>query len=171
PFAIAVTNNGDANDDDELLIVPEFFGEPNDKTQDATTLDQSRTGRVRIYDLATLTPQTAITFAPHDTGVTPVGTSATVTASPNQLGAVFIRRDAAHPEDTTKARLYIPTVAVSPQGPPRFDGNLFPMVYVGDLGTHAEVTTPDGSANLSDKVRGAGGGNFLAEIVDIAFAG
>src|SRR5262249_54234139 len=115
PFAIAVTNNGDANDDDELLVLPEFFGEPNDKANDPSPLNQSRTGRVRLYDLPTLTPQTAITFAPHDTGVTPVGTSATVTASANQLGAVFIRRDAAHPEDNTKARLYIPTIAVSPQ--------------------------------------------------------
>src|SRR5207244_4087112 len=37
PRAIAVTNNGDQNDNDELLIVPEFFGEPNDFANDATT--------------------------------------------------------------------------------------------------------------------------------------
>src|SRR5262249_46501694 len=122
PFALAVTNNGDARDDDELLIVPEFFGEPNEFAGDATTLDRSRAGRVRIYDLATLSPQQSITFAARDTKIVPQGTDGSVFASPNQLGAVFVRRDGA------RNTLYLPSVAVAPQGITRFDGNLYPIV-------------------------------------------
>jgi hypothetical protein len=182
PRALAVTTDGDEDDDDELLIVPEFFGEPNENAGDATTLDRSRNGRVRIYDLAQdpPAPVAPILFAPRDTGIRPGGAGNTVTASPNQLGSVVVRRDPAAPGDHTRAKIYVPSVSVAPQGPPRFDGNIYPVIYVGDLGARAEVTT-NGTTNLSEKVLaaagpapagGAGQMNgklFLADIVDLAF--
>lgn len=174
PRALAVTNNGDAVDTDELLIVPEFFGEPNDNAKDAATLDKSRQGRVRIYDLATLSPQPALTFAARDSGVTPLGGSATAFTAPNQLYNVAIRRDREHPEDTSKARIYLPSVSASPQAPSVFNGNIHPVVYVGDLGTRTENTGPAGTVNLTERLLahdadGVAGKWFLADIVDMAF--
>jgi DNA-binding beta-propeller fold protein YncE len=182
PRALAVTNDGDGDDADELLLVPEFFGEPNEHANDASTLDRSRSGRVRIYDLAQdpPAPVAPIVFAPRDTGIRPGGAGNTVTASPNQLGSVVVRRDPAAPGDHARAKIYVPSVSVAPQGPPRFDGNVYPIVYVGDLGARAEVTT-NGTTNLSEKVLAADGpapaGSagqmngklFLADIVDLAF--
>src|SRR5262249_36489088 len=81
--------------------------------------------------------------------------------SPNQLGAVALGSDG--------KRLYVPSVAVAPQGVTRFDGNLYPIVYVADLAARREVLDADGTVNLSEKVRAKGGANFLAEIVDLAF--
>ena len=60
PKALAVTNNGDASDDDELLVVPEFFGEPSG----AEGTDTSRTGRIRLYKLSDLSPAASIALAP-----------------------------------------------------------------------------------------------------------
>jgi YVTN family beta-propeller protein len=56
PKALAVTNNGDANDDDELLVVPEFFGEATG----VEGTDTSRTGRIRLYKLSDLTPVASV---------------------------------------------------------------------------------------------------------------
>jgi YVTN family beta-propeller protein len=67
PRGVAVTNDGDADDDDELIVVPEFFGEP--AGTEAT--DGSRTGRVRLYRASDLAPDTAITLAPIDSGFAP----------------------------------------------------------------------------------------------------
>src|SRR5262249_1504382 len=94
PHAVAVTNNGNASDDDEFVLVPEFFGEPTAQANDATTLDKSRQGRVRIYDAATLAPGTPIVFAPRDSGIVPDAPNATATVftAPNQLWSVPVRR-------------------------------------------------------------------------------
>ena len=53
PRALLVTNDGDADEGDELLVVPEFFGEPDDDGEASNT---GRTGRVRIYRTSDLAP-------------------------------------------------------------------------------------------------------------------
>jgi hypothetical protein len=139
PRALLVTNDGDAEDADELLVVPEFYGEPT-----AEARDDGRTGRVRVYQLSDLAPTQAITFAPVDSGVQRAGAPAgtTVKTSPNQLWSV----------STRGSRIYVTSVSASPEGPPRFDNNVFPVVYVADLATRAEITGVGGTTNLARKV-------------------
>src|SRR5688572_2702101 len=90
PRALAVTNDGDTDDTDELIIVPEFFGEAG-PGEEAT--DTSRTGRVRIYQASDLVGTQAITLAAIDSGFAP-STAApgapTVMTSPNQLFSVLV---------------------------------------------------------------------------------
>ncbi|MDB4969801.1 MAG: hypothetical protein JWN44_5490 [Myxococcales bacterium] len=140
PRALAVTNNGDLNDSDELLLVPEFFGEV---VTGRDGKDDGLTGRIRMYHVSDLTPSMPIVLAPIDTGFLKNGTGpATVKTSPNQLTSITI----------LDKRVFVTSVSVSPEGPPRFDNNVFPIVYVGDLDGHAEIRTPAGSTNLTRKI-------------------
>lgn len=163
PRAVAVTNDGDTDDDDELLVVPEFFGEA---ALGGEGKDDGRTGRVRIYTLSDLNPSTAITFAPLDSGFVPDGTTGgTVKTSPNQLWNVAIQGD----------KIYVPSVSASPQAPVKFNTNVQPVVYVGSLTDRAEVLSNVGTTNLARKVADALASGttryFLADIVDLSFKG
>src|SRR5438034_497747 len=141
PRGIGVTNDGDADDADEHVVVPEFFGEPNANGEGK---DTGRTGRVRIYKVSDLSPEPPITFDPIDSGVAKGGNPAngTVMTSPNQLWGVAFRDD----------RIYLPSVSASPEGPPRFDNNVFAVVWVGDLTGRQPVTTGAGTTNLTRAV-------------------
>ncbi len=161
PRALAVTNDGDIDDSDELLIVPEYFGEP---IANAETSDVSRTGRVRIYSLADLSARTPITFAPRDSGFVPDGSAAgtaTVMTSPNQLGGVVVQ----------KGKIYVTSVSVSPAPPLKFNANVQPVVYVGDLASSSEDVSPVGTTNMAKEVKDeiAAPRFFLADIVDMVF--
>ncbi len=164
PRGVAVTNDGDQDDDDELIVVPEFYGE----ARDAEATDTSRTGRVRIYDAETLQPQTAITFAPTDSGfapsTAPAGTPSVMT-SPNQLWNANI----------VGGKIYVPSISSSPAAPVNFQTNVQPVVYVGDLEAHAEVVGDFGTVDLAtlvrDQIPAATTKFFLADIVDTAFVG
>jgi YVTN family beta-propeller protein len=140
PRALAVTNNGDLDDNDERLLVPEFFGEP---VAGKEAKDDGRGGRIRMYHVSDLTPDMPILLASLDSGFAKGGAGTTnVTTSPNQLTSISIL-------DT---RVFVTSVSASPEGPPRFDNNVFPVVYVADLSTHMEVRTAAGTTNLARKV-------------------
>jgi YVTN family beta-propeller protein len=172
PKALAVTNNGDASDADELLIVPEFFGEPTG----AEGTDTSRTGRIRLYKLSDLTPTAAITLAPIASGFAP--TDATGAAlgpvtdtSPNQLASAIV----------VGSKLYVTTVSASPAPPFKFNVNVQPVLEVADLQTHQQDTSALGTMNLAKLVKdqlpdptatpGAPARNFLADLIDVGFVG
>ncbi len=178
PRALIVTNDGDEDETDEVLIVPEFFGElaTDGSAADAALLDKSRTGRVRIYNVGTLAPETPITLAPLDSGATPVGTGSAQFTSPNQLWSVSLRRDPAALDDSSRGTLYLTSISTSPQAPARHNGNIYPVVYVGDLSSRAEVTGASGTVNLSKLLFNASpnpgaftGKTFLADLVDMSF--
>ena len=162
PRALAVTNDGDTDDADELLIAPEYFGEP---IAGAETADISRTGRVRIYSLADLSARPPITFAPRDSGFVPDGSApgtGTVMTSPNQLGAVAVQN----------GKIYVTSVSVSPAPPLKFNANVQPVVYVGDLAAAGEDLSPVGTTNMAKEVKDeltTGPRFFLADIVDMVF--
>jgi len=141
PRALLVTNNGDASDDDETLIVAEYFGTP---VPGREAKDDGRRGTLRRYALADLSPTGAIALAPTDSGFANGGVAGnpTVLTSPNQLGAMA----------TVDGRLYVTSISASPEGPPRFDNNVFPVVYVADLATGTEVTGAGGTTNLARKI-------------------
>jgi YVTN family beta-propeller protein len=173
PRAVAVTNDGDTDDSDETLIVTEFFGEPSDDPScpngGSEVCDVGRAGRVRLYGLGDLAPQAPIILRPLDSGFAPAGSAAgtpTVMTAPNQLYAAAVQGQ----------KVYVTSVSAAPQPPIRFNTNVFPVLYVGDLGTHTEDRSNVGSANLArlaeDALGDAAGTDrfFLQEIVDLAFA-
>ncbi|MDX2005766.1 MAG: hypothetical protein SFU83_10860 [Meiothermus sp.] len=163
PRAVVVTNDGDSDDADELILVPEFFGRP---IRGAESLDEGREGLVRIYKSSDNSPQSPIVFKPLDSGFVPEGTNAgTVKTSPNQFFSAAVQG----------GKIYVTSVSASPKGPPRFNGNVFPVVYVGNLATASEDTGNTGTVNLAKKVAEAIPAdkprNFLADLVDIDFIG
>lgn len=165
PRALAVTNDGDQDDDDELLIVPEFFGEAG---PGAEATDTSRSGRVRIYKTGDLSPDPAITLAPLDSGFAPSTAGAgapTVMTSPNQLFSVHVN----------EGRIYVTSISTSPAAPTNFQTNVQPVIHVGDLATRTEDRGALGTADLArlvrDQVPDTGPRFFLADLVDLGFVG
>lgn len=165
PRALAVTNDGDADDTDELIIVPEFFGEAG-PGEEAT--DTSRSGRVRIYNASDLAPTTAITLAPIDSGFAPSTAPSgapTVMTSPNQLFSVHV----------IGTKIYLTSISASPAPPTNFQTNVQPVLYVGDLEARTEDRGALGTTNLArlvrDQIPDPGPRFFLADIVDLGFVG
>jgi YVTN family beta-propeller protein len=141
PRALMVTNNLDTSDDDETLIVAEYFGTP---VPGGEAKDDGRTGHVQLISVADLTNTKDLALASIDSGF-PLGgvaTNPTVHASPNQLGAVTV----------ANGRIYITAVEASPEGPTRYDNNVFPVVHVADLAAVAEVRDASGTVNLARKI-------------------
>ena len=164
PRALSVTNNGDASDADETVVVPSFYGEPIGT--EAT--DASRQGRVHLLSAVDLSETSSIVLAPRDSGFAPsTATSGapTVQVSPNQLYAVGI----------AGGKLYIPSVSASPSPPLDFQANVQPVAYVIDLASGAEDTSALGSHNLAQLVRDDDSDTtarlFLADTVDVSFVG
>lgn len=141
PRAILVTNNLDGSDDDETLIVPEFYGTP---TPGGEARDDGRIGQVRRFAVGDLSDAGTIQLAPRDSGFPRAGDPANpnVLTSPNQLGSLAL----------AQGRIYVTSVSASPEAPTRFDNNVFPVVYVADLASGSEVRDASGSTNLARKV-------------------
>jgi YVTN family beta-propeller protein len=161
PRAISVTNDGDTDDKDELLVVPEFYGAP---LANAEATDSSREGLVRLYRTDTLEAQSPLRFSAIDSGFTPDGTNAgTVKTAPNQFFAAAI----------SGSRVYVSSISASPKAPAKFNGNVYPVVYVGDLKSKLEVSGKNGTTNLAKSVAAALPAGqkrfFLADLADIAF--
>ncbi|MDP3152023.1 MAG: hypothetical protein Q8N23_05100 [Archangium sp.] len=156
PRAVAITNDLDTDDSDEKVVVTEFYGRTNGNREGT---DNSRTGAVRVFTLSAtgaLGADGEITFSPGADGGFGVG------YSPNQLFAVAVQND----------RVYVPSIAASPAGPPAFDKNVNPVVLVGALSTKTEVTNTLGSQSLAPLVSAFPAPKFfLADLVDISFLG
>ncbi len=161
--SLAVTNDGDSDDNDEFVLTPEFYGLQGPGAEGS---DELRTGLVRVYKVSDYTATQGIRFAPTDSGFVPDGTNAgTVKTSPNQFYAAAIQGQ----------KVFVTSISASPKGPPKFNGNVQPVVYVGDLETRKEDLDNAGTVNLARKVADAIPAgqprHFLADLSDIAFAG
>jgi cytochrome c peroxidase len=163
PFALAVTNDGDDDEGDELLVVPEFFGEA---AGGGEATNDGRKGRVRLYGALDLKPRSAIELAPIDSGFAPDGAPAgtpSVLTSPNQLSSAVVQN----------GKVYLTSVSASPAAPVVFNSNVFPVMYVADLATGQEDRGPAGTINLAVGVREVVPEGepklFLADLVDMAF--
>lgn len=141
PRALLVTNDGDTADDDEVVIAPQFYGVPRPGRE---AKDDGRTGRIRRLGAVDLADQGDITLAPMDSGFPRggVANAPTVLTSPNQLAALA----------TANGKLYVTSISASPEGPARFDNNVFPVVYAADLGSGLEVKGAAGTTNLARKI-------------------
>lgn len=161
PFGIAVGNNLDNNDDDETVVVSQFYGTP----QNTETQDNSRKGVVHLFRVSDLGAKGKVEFQPRDTGVTAKINNADVpiTASPNQLYSVTIHGD----------KFFVPSISASPAGPVNVrGGNLHPIIFAGSISQQAEL--PELSVNLEEKIvdliPAEGNRNFLSGIVGLGIA-
>lgn len=147
PRGIAITNDGDADDDDETVYVTQFLALPINGKLDGE--DDSKSGLVTVLDTKTDTVVTTAEIKPlRDTGFNAAGDAirriappAVVNeealtnptgAYPNQLNNIAIKGDFA----------YIPNTGASPNGPVRFDVNTQALVAGIDRRTNrdADVT-------------------------------
>lgn len=163
PRGLAVTNNGNSNDADETLVVPEFYGKP---VPDAEGSDTGRLGNVRVFNVGSLRPELSIGLEPLDSGFVPDGTSkGTVKTSPNQLWGATIQA----------GKVYVPSISASPAAPAKFNGNVYPVLYAIDLAKKLEDKSALGTVNLAKKIAdlipSGQPRHFLADIIDIAFVG
>src|SRR2546426_1475793 len=156
PRAIAVTNDGDADDTDETVFVALFFGQLRPgKTSTEEGQDDQREGRVVAISAATnsvlgapnpvlLAPQANAGFnsngklapgpgqVPAVASTNPQTFTTPTSAFPNQLAAIAI-----HP---IQSRAYVVSTGASPNGPFRFNTNAQGLVSVFDPATRLEVT-------------------------------
>jgi YVTN family beta-propeller protein len=146
PRAVAITNDGDADDSDESAWVTQFFGAPM-----AEVSDTGRQGRVQELALSTRAVTNTVTLGTiADTGfgvgLSDGGMGPAVRCSPNQLFGIAINN----------GKAYVSHVCASPEGPVFKFTNLFAAVSVIDLTTKAEDLGQAGTAALSKLIQQQG---------------
>jgi YVTN family beta-propeller protein len=140
PFALTITNDGDADDDDEKALVTQFYGRA-----DAEGVDTGRTGIVQVIPLAQAAVTRTIELAPlaacftSELGTPPA--PVTSACSPNQLYGITLQPSAAG------LRAYVLSVGASPEGPVNFAHNVQALVSVIDVDAEAEI--PGATVNLN----------------------
>lgn len=163
PGALAITDDGDENDEDETLYVTEFFSQPLpnlEQEDELARLDRNRQGLV--YSVAMDTGQfgPTITLSPvMETGFVD-SDGAMTSCFPNQLSAATIDSE----------RLYVTSMCASPRGPlgpvaaptagdppnpANFKTLYHPAVFVVDLKANEEQPEQ---------------GNLLTRVLDAAYA-
>jgi hypothetical protein len=146
PRALAISDNGDQNDEDETLFATEFFSQPlREASRELAEVDRNREGVVYSRSLETGQHDRTIEFSPiMDTGF--VDSKGEMTSCfPNQLYAAAVEGDS----------LYVTAVCTSPKGPLDRDGMnvanfktvAHPAVFVANVRSHEE--TPERTWLLS----------------------
>jgi YVTN family beta-propeller protein len=135
PRGIAISNDGDADDNDEIVYVTHFLSFPQPGKVDGQ--DDAKAGRVSVLSTATDSVIAIITVNPiADTGFKATGDAIarippgdpadpanfkfTTGAYPNQLNNIGIKGNFA----------YVPNTGASPNGPVRFDVNTHSLLSV-----------------------------------------
>lgn len=157
PRSVLVTNNGDSSDSDETVVIPEFFGTP---VAGGEGKDNGRTGSVQLFAVQGGASSGSISLPPLSQAQLGIAGTLANGASPNQLYSVAL----------SQGRIYVPSISASPEGPPRFDSNVAPVIYVADLATKTEVRGGNGTTNLASLVNALSAPRFfLADTVDLDF--
>jgi DNA-binding beta-propeller fold protein YncE/mono/diheme cytochrome c family protein len=135
PRALAITNNGDANDGDETVWVAEYFAAQKDPlAADGANADTAREGvvyKVNVSDGAA----SLVKLAP----IAEMGPVAGTACFPNQLQSLTLNGKYA----------YVVSVCASPRGPVNAQANTASAVSVIDTAAGAEVAAA--SASLSKR--------------------
>lgn len=138
PRGLAITNDNDENDDDEIIYVTQFLALPVGGNK-LDGEDDSKSGRVTVLRSSDDTLVTGVEMRPmRDTGfkapgdaIARVAPPATITeedlkfttgAYPNQLNSIAIKNTFA----------YVPSTGASPNGPVRFDVNTQALLGIID---------------------------------------
>lgn len=161
PYAVCVTNDGDADDSDETIFVTDFFSHPADGQKAAT--DIARDGRV--WRLSAASPdQVAATISLEPilvTGIEPAIDAARTHAYANQLYACTVHDD----------YVYVTAVGASPAsfaGDTNFRQNIHGLVYA--IRTLDGRVDADRTINLNELIAARPGEKRFAAVPnDIAF--
>jgi cytochrome c peroxidase len=173
PYAVAVTNNGNNKERDEVVVVTQFYGAP---VPGKETQDNGRVGRVFLYSLARLGEFNVIDLNPIRSGFTPsVERTEPHFTSPNQLYSLALHKNKAYVTSISASPESDPNPPAVEKGPKTFlnpiGGNVHPVIYVADLGTAKEDQSLVGSTNLGKLILNANlaeKANFLADTIHIA---
>ena len=156
PRGVAVTNDGDDQDDDEKVYVTQFFGVDRDGVKNGTIpigADDYKEGRVAVISTAndTLVKQ-AVLEPMADTGFKSNGSAlkriaaknppvfdVVTGAFPNMLQSVVVKGN----------RAYLPNTCASTDGPVRFNVNMQSCLSVLDIATDAEGKVNGASQTLN----------------------
>lgn len=171
PRAIAITNNGDANDTDETVFVALFYGQLRaGKTSIEEGQDDQREGRVVAFSAATNT----VLAAPNPVALAPLASTGfnangqlapggpPAGSPPNPIPAVlltnpqsFTTPTGAFPNQLAsiaiqpgQSRAYVVSTAASPNGPLRFNVMAQGVVSVFNTGTRQEITALQTDPNV-----------------------
>jgi YVTN family beta-propeller protein len=177
PTAIAISNDGDADDTDEKVFVTEFFAELSPDFMDPFQLggearDLGKRGAVYAFPAGTANPPvTKITLSPlADSGFSASRTNFCAGSHPaHQTTPVFCPDPDLPATDPVNAssvqgvfpnqllsalirggRLYLPNIGAQPEPPQIFNANVQALVYSVDTGALAEV--PDEHVNLNTQI-------------------
>lgn len=166
PFAVTVTSDGDALDDDETIVVTDFYaqarpGLPRDRVEG---FDDGKEGRVAFVDAGTLVVSGVTPLSPIASGFaadrtkldtangaakdTFKSTAPDPTKDPqdvmfNQLHAVSV--------DPATGRFYVNAIGASPEPPAKFNVNVQALVGVLDPATRTEVAAEH--VNVNDLIK------------------
>jgi YVTN family beta-propeller protein len=146
PFAIAITNDGDADDADEKALVTQFFARARPGAQDVEGTDDGKEGRVLVIRAGASSVAKEIALTPIESCFNaPVGNppqDLTSGCFPNQLWGITIHAAFG------KNRAYVISTAASPEGPTNFNHNVQAVVSVIDLDVEAEEPALTKNLNL-----------------------
>ncbi len=138
PYALAITNDGDFDDNDERLLATNFLAEykPN---QIQPGSDESKQGLIYVINTASDTVMDTITVDPmintgfNSNGSTlkriAAGTPTPTNAFPNLLNSIVIKGN----------RAFVPSTGMQPDGPVRFDTNVQSLLSVIDLDSNRDA--------------------------------
>lgn len=142
PRGLAITNDGDVDDNDERVYVTHFFSVLRSAKVDG--LDDAKEGRVTVLSTLTDAVTSVVTLNPlSDSGFKASGDALNrippgagfdfVTgAYPNQLNNIGIKGNFA----------YVPNTGASPNGPVRFNVNTQSLLSVFDTRNDLEIAAP-----------------------------
>lgn len=133
PRSIAISNDGDIYDDDETIVVTEFFGQrtaPEPAGQDNADLNWA--GLVYVIDAGSEATSTVGLAPMSDTGFGATG------CFPNQLQSVTVRG----------TRAYVTSICASPRGPNNVKQMTHPVLSTVDLASGSELVAPQNLAKL-----------------------
>ncbi len=122
PRSIAMTNDGDADDDDEIIVVNEFFAQRTaPELEDLTNVDTNWVGLVYRIEASTLAATTV--------SLRSLASNGSAGCFPNQLQSVTVRGDQA----------YVTSICAAPAPPAAATGMTFPVLSVVDLSSSTEL--------------------------------
>lgn len=156
PRGIAITNDGDEDDNDEKVYVTQFLA--TDRRGVLIGADNYKEGRVTVLSTETHSKVNEIALAPlDDTGfrsngsalerkaaATPPAFDHVTGAFPNQLLGIALYGNKA----------YLPNTGASPDGPVRFNVNVQALVSVIDIEKDEEAAAADGKKLTMNMNRG-----------------
>ena len=147
PRSIAVTNDGDTNDDNEKILVTEFFAQRTEP-EGANGINSDENWEGLVYSIGVNDLAVGTIALPPVTGIQLEDALPITGCFPNQLQSITVRGGQA----------FVTSICASPKGPTGVKQNTHPAVHVVDIGASSAV-----GINLDTAWNGLYVDNFFAD--------